>query len=422
MGEYHIIGGKTISGEVKINGGKNAILPILASVVLNGGTSIIHNCPKISDTILAIDILESIGCRAELKGETITVDSSTANEFSVPAHLVRKMRSSIIFLGGILGRFKKVSISYPGGCELGARPIDLHLKALKNMNVKITETDGFINCETTELRGAKINLDFPSVGATENIMLTAVLAKGETIVTNAAREPEIVDLQGFLNAMGAKIKGAGTDTIVIEGVNELRDVEYSCMPDRIVAGTLLVAAAITKGDILLKNVNCEHIIPITSKLRETGCFIKEYKNEIYLKSPQVIKSVDMLRTLPHPGFPTDMQPQMMAYLTIANGVSIVIETVFESRNKHVSELKRMGANIILSQDGMTSIIKGVDRLNGAIVESRDLRGGAALILAGLAAEGNTRVLNSEYVERGYESFEKTLRKLGVDITLVASDV
>lgn len=418
MGEYHVCGQKKLSGELSIGGGKNAILPILAATILNGDTSVITNFPKILDTTISIEILEALGCKTKVEKDTLIVNSKPMLETEVPANLVKKMRSSFIFLGGVLGRFKKVRISYPGGCELGSRPVDLHLKALRQMNVNITEEHGFINCETDRLIGAKINLDFPSVGATENIMLAAVFAEGETIINCAAKEPEICDLQVFLNGCGAKVKGAGTDTIVIEGVKKLHGVEHIVMPDRIVAGTYLVAAAITKGSVTLTNVNPAHLYPITSKLLETGCIVKEEKNIITLQAPGKLKSVNRLVTLPHPGFPTDMQPQLMALLSIANGTSVIEETLFESRNKHISELTRMGANILVSTDGKTFIIRGVKKLKGATVSSKDLRGGAALILAGLTAEGNTIVTNSEHIERGYDSIEKALQQMGASIKFV----
>ena len=304
---------------------------------------------------------------------------------------------------------------------MGARPIDLHLKALRLMGASITETHGFIDCEAAHLHGARIHLDFPSVGATENIMLAAVLADGETVISNAAREPEITDLQGFLNAMGAKVRGAGTGTIAIQGVKALHHAEYTIMPDRIVAGTMLTAAAMTKGEITLTDIEPEHLSPIVSKLAETGCTIHEYDRAITLRAPQVIQPIDCLRTLPHPGFPTDMQSQMMAYLCLAKGTSICIETVFDSRNKHVGELKRMGANIILSQDGQTSVIQGVARLNGAVVAAKDLRGGAALVLAGLVAEGQTVVTHSGHIKRGYEHLAADLSALGAKISFHDSE-
>ncbi|MCL2593713.1 MAG: UDP-N-acetylglucosamine 1-carboxyvinyltransferase [Defluviitaleaceae bacterium] len=417
MGEYLIKGGNKIIGEIDICGAKNSILPILASVVLNENESIIHNVPKISDTFVAIDILKSIGCKVELKGSTIIVNSKDINNIEVPAGPVREMRSSIIFLGGILGRFKKVKISYPGGCELGARPIDFHIKAMRQLGATITEEQGFLMCEAKKLIGTRINLDFPSVGATQNIMLAAVFAKGETIISNAAKEPEIVDLQNFLNAMGASIKGAGTDMVVISGVQKLKAVEYKIMPDRIIAGTYLVATSITNGEILVKDVIPEHLNAITSKLIETGCDIKTFENSIWLKAPERLRAIHRLKTYPYPGFPTDMGPQFMTLLSIANGNSIVEETIFEGRNKHISEFMRMGANIVLLKDGMTSLITGVKNLNGTTVMAKDLRGGASLVLAGLCAEGETIVQNASFVERGYEHIEKDLKKLGANIVL-----
>lgn len=417
MGKYIINGGNKLSGELSINGGKNAILPILAATVLNKGLNIIHNCPKISDTFIAIEILKSIGCDVIFEDRTIIVDSSEIDKTEVSESLVRKMRSSIIFLGGLLGRFKEVKISYPGGCELGARPIDLHLKSLKSLGTVIKEENGYIFCKTDNLKGTKIDLDFPSVGATENIMLASVLADDKTIIFNAAKEPEIIDLQIFLNRMGAKVVGAGTETIVIDGVKKLHSVEHTVMPDRIEAGTYLSAAAINKGEIYIKNVYPRHLYPITSKFTDMGCIIKEEINSIYLKAPSKLKSIPITRTLPHPGFPTDMQPQLMSVLTLSQGTSIIIETVFESRNKHIPELTKMGADIIC-HDGRTSVIKGVNSIHGSNVYSKDLRGGAALIIAGLAAEGETIVSNSSYVERGYENIEKCLLSLGADIKFV----
>ncbi len=417
MGEFLIRGGNRLEGNIKINGAKNAVLPILAAAILNSGECIIHNCPRISDTFIAVDILKALGCKVNVEGNTVIIDSSPMNNTEVPEALVRKMRSSIIFLSGILSRLKKVKISFPGGCELGARPIDLHLKGFREMGAHITEDKGCIICESTELKGKRIELDYPSVGATENIMIAAVLAKGRTVIGNAAREPEINDLQNFLNSMGAKIVGAGTSTITIDGVKELKDTEYSVMPDRIEAGTYLAAAAMTRGNIVLDSIIPAHLYPITSKLEETGCSFKVSHNSLNIRAPKILKGVDILRTLPHPGFPTDMQPQMMSLLTVSRGTSIIIETVFESRNKHIGELVRMGADVI-SEDGRVSIIKGVKRLSSATVEAKDLRGGAALIIAALAAEGKTTVTNSKHVERGYESIHKTLASVGADIEFI----
>ncbi len=420
MGGYKVVGGNKLEGEVKIDGAKNSILPILASVVLNNHVSVIHNCPKISDTIVSIEILKAIGCKVTFYEEqkTIIIDSSTANITDVPEQFAREMRSSIIFLGAILGRFGQCKISYPGGCELGLRRINLHLKALRELGAEITERHGFIMCEAKKLTGTKINLDSPSVGATQNIMLAAVLAEGETTITNAAKEPEIVDLEKFLNGMGAKVYGAGTDCVVIKGVKKLHSVEHTIIPDRIIAGTYLTAAAITKGNITVENIIPSHIYPITSKLSEAGCTIYEENNKIHLISPEILKEIPTTTTLPHPGFPTDMQPQLMALLSIAKGTSVIFESIFESRTKHIGELVRMGADIILGSDGRTSVIKGVKMLKGTTVESKDLRGGAALILAGLAAEGETIVENSGFVERGYEKIEEDLKSLGANISII----
>lgn len=300
-----------------------------------------------------------------------------------------------------------------GGCEIGHRPIDLHLKGLRQMGVKITEAHGFLECEVDNLVGAEIHLDYPSVGATENIMLSAVLAKGKTVIRNPAKEPEIIDLQNYLNGMGAKIKGAGTGTIEVEGVEELSDVEHRIIPDRIVAGTMLVAAAITRSEITITNVISDHIVSVIARLKEAGCIIIEREYELKIIPPAVLKPVDIIRTLPYPGYPTDMQPQIVALLCTAAGTSIVTETVFENRFKHTEELMRMGAKIKV--DGRVAVIKGAPQLTGAKVSAKDLRGGAALVLAGLVAEGTTIVDNIYHIERGYDNFDLMLRKLGADI-------
>lgn len=417
MNEYVIRGGNRITGELRVCGGKNAVLPILAATVLNGSESVIHNCPKIMDTFISIKILEHIGCKVHLEGNTLIVDSSGVSRWDVPAELVGEMRSSIIFMGGMLGRLEKVNISYPGGCELGDRPIDLHIKSLQAMNAVIRETHGTLHCQTRRMTGAKIHLDRISVGATENIMLGAVMAEGETVIAHAAREPEIQDLQLFLNGMGADITGAGTDTIVIRGVKKLHGVEHCVMPDRIVAGTYLTAAAVTGGELTLTRTAPADLAPVISKLAEMGCLLRVTEGTVSIKAPPRLKYLPRLMTEPHPGFPTDMQAQFVTALAMAEGTSVVTETIFDSRNKHAAELKRMGADITLSHDGMTFVIRGREKLQGAVVNARDLRGGAALILAGLAAEGETIVRNTSYVERGYEQIEEALRSAGGDITL-----
>ncbi|HHY04045.1 MAG TPA: UDP-N-acetylglucosamine 1-carboxyvinyltransferase [Thermoanaerobacterales bacterium] len=419
MGAYHIIGGNILSGEIKVQGSKNSSLPILAATVLNPYKSTIYDVPDIKDISIMIDILRFLGAKISRKANTIVIDSSNIKTWEVPEYLMRKMRSSIILMGALLGRFGEVRVSYPGGCEIGPRPIDLHLKGLAQMGVNLQERHGFIFAEAKNLMGADIHFDFPSVGATENLMLAGVLAKGDTILRNVAKEPEIVDLQNFLNKMGADVKGAGTDTIKIRGCN-IRDLnvveDYTVIPDRIAAGTYLVAAAITRGDVILKNVVMEHMEPILAKLRETGCKISCHDDFIQLSAQNPLYSLDSLRTLPYPGFPTDMQAPMMAFLTTVDGTSILTETVFENRFKHAEELKRMGANITIN--GNTAIIKGVKKLTGAKVEANDLRAGAALIIAALAAEGKTCVEGSTHVERGYENIEGNLSRLGAKIVKI----
>jgi UDP-N-acetylglucosamine 1-carboxyvinyltransferase len=413
---YIIKGGETLSGKIKVQGSKNSSLPILAATILNGRKNTISDVPKIKDIEVMAKILSHLGTDIVKKENIIEVDSKNVYCSSVPEHLMREMRSSIVLMGALLGRFGKVKVSYPGGCEIGPRPIDLHLKGLAQMGVIFSEGHGFIYAKTDDLRGADIHLDFPSVGATENLMLAGVLAKGTTIIRNVAKEPEIVDLQNFLNRMGAHIKGAGTDTIKIEGckTDDLKPVEdYTIIPDRISAGTYLVAAAITKGHILLTNVITEHLEPILAKLREMGCVINCSNGAIELYVDTPLNSLDSLRTLPYPGFPTDMQAPMMALLSTVEGTSILIETVFENRFKHAQELRRMGANI--SINGNTAIIKGVKKLTGAMVEAKDLRAGAALIIAALAAEGETQVEGVCHVERGYENIEGNLSALGAKI-------
>lgn len=413
MSKLIIDGGNRIGGEVRVGGAKNSVLPILAATVLNGRINVVHDIPKLLDVDIMEKILTSLGCSVKRENGTIIVDSSELTNYEIPEELVREMRSSIIFLGAMLSRCGKVKISYPGGCEIGPRPIDLHLKSLREMGAKIEEKHGFLTCEATKLRGCDIQLDFPSVGATENIMLAAIFASGTTVIRNAAREPEIIDLENFLNAMGAKVSGAGTATIRIEGVEKLYDVEHNIIPDRIVAGTYLIATAITKGEIVLKNVIHEHLQSTLYKLRESGCIVQIYNHSLKLIAPKEIKAVESIRTLPYPGYPTDMQAQMMALMTLSDGITIITENIFENRYKHANELVRMGANIKV--DGRIAIVKGVTKLSGATVVAQDLRGGAALIVAGLAAEGTTIVENIKHVERGYENIHEVLGTLGAKI-------
>ena len=416
MYQFRIRGKNRIVGELRIGGAKNAVLPMLAATCLN--ESEINNCPPIADTLESVKILESIGCKVEFKGTTLKVDSSGPLSPDIPDESVGKMRSSILFMGAMLGRCGKVNIALPGGCKLGTRAIDLHIYGLQKMGAKICLQNDKLYCEAGELKGAVIHLHTPSVGATQNLMLAAVKATGETVIQNAAREPEIIDLANFLSGMGAKIRGAGTGTVTINGVKKLRRGKpYSVMPDRIVAGTYLTAAAITGGLVTLHGVRPRDLAPVTDALTKMGCAIHCGKNCITLAGPPRLKALPHLVTEVHPGFPTDMQAQFVAALAVAQGTSTVTETIFESRHAHADELNRMGAGINVSADSRTFTIHGKNGLHGTTVEAKDLRGGAALILAGLAAEGETVVLGAEYVQRGYANIEKDLAGLGADIVL-----
>ncbi|MCL2048387.1 MAG: UDP-N-acetylglucosamine 1-carboxyvinyltransferase [Defluviitaleaceae bacterium] len=421
MRQYKILGGQRLSGEIAIGGAKNAVLPIIAAACLNQSEVYIHNCPRISDVLDSVEILECIGCSVEFLGNTLKISSSAGLKYDVPDECATKMRSSILFLGALLSREKRANLALPGGCSIGERAIDLHLHGLELMGAKITRTEEKLFCETEGLRGAKINLAFASVGATENLMIAAVKARGETIIENAAREPEIVDLARFLKTLGANIRGAGTKTIVIKGVDRLNShASHETMPDRIVAGTYLLAAAMTGGEITLANVRPFDLAPFASYLTEMGCKLYPDDNCVSLAAPKRLLAVPRITTKVHPGFPTDMQAQFVAALSIADGQSEVTETIFEERYKHVQELRKMGADIRLTADKKTFITKGVERLHGATVTAHDLRCGAALVLAGLAAEGETLVKDAQYVERGYASLESDLRSLGTEICLVGA--
>ena len=414
MPSYIIEGGKRLEGEVSVSGSKNASLPILASTILNAGTTKLYNVPEIRDTKITQEILKFLGCKVKKNKGKIEIDSKEMNKKEIPEHLMHQMRSTVILAGAILGRFKEVTFSYPGGCDIGARPIDLHLKSFEKLGINIVENAGFIICKCDKIVGANIDLDFPSVGATENIILASVYAEGITNITNAAMEPEIVDLCNCLNKMGAKIEGAGTSNIKIIGVEKLKDISYNIMPDRIEAGSLLCMVAITGGKLKLNNVIIDNISPIINKLEEAGCKILKEKNSIYMEAPKKLKSVD-IKTMPYPGFPTDMQSVFASMLTMAKGTSVIVENIFENRYKYMSELKKMGAKVTV--EGKTAIVKGVRKLSGARVFSTDLRGGAALVTAALAAKGKTEVLNIEYILRGYEGLDKKLKMLGANITL-----
>ena len=421
MEKIIINGNRRLNGEITVQGAKNSALPILVATLLVNGVSVIHNCPMLSDVEATIKILQYLGCKVTRDGHTVTVDSTSVNRNDVPDNLMREMRSSIVFLGGILGRMGKAVLSTPGGCEIGLRPIDLHLSSMEQFGATITTENGFLVCSAEEkgLTGTRITLSFPSVGATENIILAAVLAKGTTIITNAAREPEISDLADFLNRCGARIHGAGDSTVTIEGVSELHSTEHTVIPDRIVASTYMIAAAMTNGKICLRDIIPAHIGPTIQPLREAGCDVTVSGRWVCLSAPPKLKRIRMIRTMPYPGFPTDVQAQMMALTTICEGTSVIVENIFESRFKHIGELLRFGARI--NVEGRMAVIEGVKHLNGANVRATDLRGGSAMILAGLNAYGITEITEIHHIDRGYENPEKVLSELGADIKRVKDD-
>ena len=414
MAGIKIIGGKKINGSIRLHGAKNSILPILAATVLIEGKSVIHNCPNLSDVDAAVKILIHLGAVVERYDNTISVDCSNLKNHNVPDDLMREMRSSIVFLGAIAARMGKAVLSSPGGCELGPRPIDLHLNALSELGLIIDESHGALNCSLIgKLVGANIHLSFPSVGATENIMLAGVTAKGTTVIYGAAREPEISDLADFLNRAGANVQGAGSDTIVISGTERLHGTEHTVIPDRIEAATYLAAAAVTGGKITLHNAIPAHLMPVMSVLKASGCELKINQNQISLLAPLKLKRVPVIRTMPHPGFPTDAGSPLMAMLTLADGSSMFIENIFENRFRIVDELKRFGAKIYTN--GRVAVIEGVKNLSAANVECTDLRGGAALVIAALAANGTTEIGKVHHIERGYENLYENLNSLGAVI-------
>ena len=410
-----ISGGKRLEGEIAVQGAKNGALPLFAAAALCGGESVLHNCPKLSDCDSACRILECIGCKCKREKNTVMVDSSVIGSVEVPTHLMREMRSSIIFLGAILTRCKSCRLSFPGGCELGPRPIDFHLAALREMGAEIEEKHGFLDCTAPSgLHGAKITLSFSSVGATENIMLAASLAEGVTEIHNAAREPEITDLASFINKCGGKVSGAGGSTVTIEGVEKLRPCEHKIMPDRIAAATYLCCAAVSGGELILTETDHNDLRPVTAVLEQMGCRIYSYgQSNMFINAKKPLISPGTVRTNVHPGFPTDAQPPLMALTTLAAGTTVFVENIFENRFKHASELARLGARI--SVEGKVAVVTGVKNLSGAELMATDLRGGAALITAALGAEGVSRISGLSHIDRGYENIEGVLRSVGADI-------
>lgn len=418
MAKLIIQGGPKVNGEISVCGAKNAVLPILAAALLTEKTVKLTNCPNISDVTNMLCILQELGCRTNRAQDTITINTSEAASGIIPEKLSRKMRSSIFMLGPMLSRFRHVCCVYPGGCDIGNRPIDLHIKGLRDLNIDVQERDGHVYCDSSDIRAAVVHLDFPSVGATENIMMAATAADGVTTITNAACEPEIVDLQNFMRELGYEVLGAGTSTITVIGKKQRPQlkadvIEHRIIPDRIVTGTLLCSAAITNGNVVLHDVNPSDSTAVISKLREMGCRIETTQNTISLDANTELKSVGKIETMPHPGFPTDMQALIFAVCTVCKGTSVIVESLFENRYRHASELAKMGANAIIN-DRMAVITGG--KLHGAHVEACDLRGGAALVVAGLAAEGTTVVERvDEHIDRGYDHLENLLNALGANI-------
>ena len=422
MEQYVIKGGNPLVGEVSIAGAKNAALGILAAAIMTDEEVVIENVPNVRDTRVLLQAIEGIGARVNYIDEnTVRICGGTINpkaDNCVDDEFIRKIRASYYLLGAMLGKYRKASVALPGGCNIGSRPIDLHIKGFKALGAKVDFPRGMIHAEAEKLTGNRIYMDVVSVGATINVMMAAALAEGKTVIENAAKEPHIVDVANFLNSMGANIKGAGTDVIRIRGVEKLRGTEYSIIPDQIEAGTFMVAAAATKGDITIKNVIPKHLEAISSKLKEIGAVVMEYDDAVRVVSNHRLGSTN-IKTLPYPGFPTDMQPQMAVILALSEGTSIITESIFENRFKYVDELFRMGGQIKV--EGNTAIIDGVEKFTGANVVAPDLRAGAALVIAGLVADGFTVVEDIKYIQRGYEAFDEKIRALGGKIEIVETD-
>ncbi len=413
MGTLIVNGGRTLDGKVSVHGSKNSVLPILAATILNSGISEIHNCPRLRDVDAAVEILRCIGCKVTFDGNTVVVDSTDAQNYAIPDELMREMRSSVIFMGAMLARLGRVSLFTPGGCELGARPIDLHISALKTLGAHIRENGGAISCEARRMRGRDIVLSFPSVGATENTMLAATACEGRTRIFNAAREPEIEDLQDFLVKMGADVSGAGSSTIVINGKKKLGNVSHRVIPDRICAATFMCAAALCGGHVHVENVVPEHVSTVTSVLDAVGCDVFVGRDFVDISRTGRLSAFRCIRTMPYPGFPTDAQPPLMALATKCMGTSMFVETIFDGRYRHIGGLCRLGADI--KTEGKVALVYGVPKLCGCSVEATDLRGGAALVIAAMAAEGQSEIGEIHHIDRGYEKIEESMSYLGANI-------
>ena len=423
MEQYIIKGGNPLVGEVVIGGAKNAALGILAAAIMTDGECLIDNMPNVRDTNVLLQAMEGIGARIERKGDNEVVisgkDIDSAGDLIVDNEYIRKIRASYYLIGALLGKYKKAQVVLPGGCDIGSRPIDQHIKGFRALGAEVKIEHGMIIAQAEQLVGSRIYLDVVSVGATINIMMAAALAQGNTVIENAAKEPHIVDVANFLNSMGADIRGAGTDVIRIKGVEKFHDTEYSVIPDQIEAGTFMMAAAATRGDVLIKNVIPKHLETISAKLSEIGAQIEESDDAVRVVATQRLCNTQ-IKTLPYPGFPTDMQPQMAITLGLSTGTSTITESIFENRFRYVEELRRMGANIKMVE-GNTAIIHGVEKYTGATVAAPDLRAGAALVIAGLAAEGYTTVTQIGYIQRGYERFEEKIRGIGGIIERVSTE-